>query len=280
VVLGLSLWVGSLAWSGFVLLRTVLDPDRSREVAEALYEDEAVRAQLADGIAAGIRAGVPPGVPVPDGAIEAATADALASPVVEAIFVDALADTHAAFVGEGEPPSHVDPGVLGAAARDAAVAREPALDAILPAAPQLAVDLPTERVPDFGPVREVLVAAVPLLALASLAGTLLALLVAADRQRVLRRAGAWAIGLSATVLVLAYGVPWLAAQLLPDQAAVLAALVRAVSAAMRGPAVALAATGAAAVVVSVLWRRAPAGPRPRGAGRGLRGGRPAGGTVR
>lgn len=279
-VLGLSLWIGSLAWSGFVLLGTVLDPDRSGEVAEALYDDEVVRAQLADGLAAAIRAALPPGAPVPAGAVEAAAEGALASAVVEAVFVDALTQTHSAFLGEGEPPDRIDTGGLGTAVRDGAVARQPALDAILPAEPQLAVDLPTERLPDLGPVRDLIAAAVPVLALVSLTGAIVALLVAADRPAVVRRAGASAVGLSTLVLVVGYGVPWVAARVLPDRAAVVDALIREISETTRGPALVLAGLGATAVLASTLWRHAPGGtPRPRAKGPWLGGRRPPGGPV-
>lgn len=260
-VLGLSLWLGSLAWSGFVLLRTVLDPDRSREVAETLYEDEAVRAELAGGIADAVQAALPPGAAVDRSTTEATATEALASPAVEAVFVDALAGAHAAFLGEGEAPRSVDAEAFGAAAREAAVDRDPSLDALLPEAPSLSVPLPTEQIPDAGPVRDALAAAVPVLALASVAGTLLALLVTSNRPAVVRRAGVWAIGLSATVLLAAYAVPFLAEALLPRGASVVAALVTAMAEAMRVPALALAGTGVAAVVVAAVWRRAPA-PAP------------------
>lgn len=265
-VLGISLWLGSLAWSGFVLLRTVLDPERSRDVAEALYEDETVRAQLADNIAGGIASAVPPGVPVPRDGIDATATAALDSPAVEAVFVDALARTHAAFLGEGEPPRSVDAGAFGAAARDVVVERSPELDALLPASPELAIALPTEQVPNLGPVRDALAAAVPVLAVAAGAGTLLALVVTSHRPAVVRRAGVWAIGLSATALVLAYGVPYVAEAVLPGQAAVISALVRAMAEATRVPALALAGTGVGAVVVAALWRQSPAtapAPAPR-----------------
>jgi hypothetical protein len=270
-VLGISLWVGSLAWTGFLLLRTVLDPGRSRSVAEALYEDEQVRAQLVDGIADSVAASLPPGTPLPRDAVESTATAALDSPAVEALFVDALARTHAAFLGEGRPPDSVDPGALGAAARDTVVARNPGLDAVLPASPELAVPLPTERVPNLGPVRDLLAATVPLLALLSVTGIALALLVTSNRPAIIRRAGVWAIGLAAFVLVFAYGIPALATQFAPGQAAVIAALVRAMAETTRGPALALGAVGALAVVGSMLWRGKPAAAPARTARRPVRG---------
>lgn len=257
-LLGISLWIGSLAWSGFLLTRTVLDPDRSRAVAEALYEDDAVRARLGANIADGVQAALPEGFPVDDAVIEAGATQALDSPAVEAVFVDAFVRTHQAMLGEGEVPRSVDPGAVGAAGRDALVASRPELDAVLPAAPELAVSLPTDRVPNLGPVRRGLLTAVPVLATAAAVGVLLALVVARNRPAVVRRAGIWAITLSAVVLAFAYGLPALAATVVPDQSEVIAALVGAMAAETRVPAITLGAVGSAGIVASLLWRAAPA----------------------
>ncbi len=256
-LLGISLWLGSLAWSGFLLTRTVLDPDRSRHVAEALYEDDAVRDRLATNIAGGVQAALPPGVPVDRAELDAGARQALESPAVEAVVVDAFVRTHQAMLGEGDVPTELDPGAFGAAGRESLVQSRPELDAILPAAPEVTVPLPTERVPDLGPVRRGLLAAVPVLALASAAGALLALLVTPNRPAILRRAGVWAVGLSAVVLAFAYGVPWLAATFAPSQSEVVAALVGAMAAETRLPAITLGALGLAGIVLSVLWRAAP-----------------------
>lgn len=257
-LLGISLWLGSLAWSGFLLTRTVLDPDRSRHVAEALYEDDAVRARLAANIAGGVQAALPPGVPVDLSTIDAGAEQALDSPAVEALFVDAFVRTHQAMLGEGDVPRQIDGGSFGAAGRESLVGARPELDAILPAAPDVAVPLPTERVPNLGPVRQGLLTAVPLLATAAGVGAVLALLVSSNRPAVVRRAGIWAVGLSAVVLAFAYGVPALAAAVAPRQSEVIAALVSAMAAETRVPAITLGALGLAGIVVSLFWRAAPA----------------------
>ena len=257
-LLGISLWVGSLAWTGFLLTRTVLDPDRSERVAEALYEDEAVRARLAANIADGVQASLPEGFPVDDATVDAGAAQALDSPAVEAVFIDAFVRTHQAMLGEGDVPRSVDPGAFGSAGRDALVAARPELDAVLPAAPEVAVSLPTERVPDLGPVRRGLLTAVPLMATAAAVGALLALVITSNRPAVIRRAGIWAVGLSAVVLAVAYGVPALAGSVAPDQSEVIAALVGAIVAETRVPAITLGALGLAGIVLSLFWRSAPA----------------------
>lgn len=257
-LLGVSLWIGSLAWTAFLLTRTVLDPDRSRTVAEALYEDDAVRDRLAANIAGGVQSALPPEVPVERAQLDAGARQALESPAVESVIVEAFVQTHQAMLGEGDVPRTLDPGAIGSAGRQSLVDARPELDAILPASPEVTVPLPTERVPNLGPVRRGLLAAVPVLATVSAVGVLLALLVTSNRPAVVRRAGIWAVGLSAVVLAFAYGVPALAAAFAPSQSEVVAALVGAMAAETRVPAITLGALGLAGIVLSMFWRAAPA----------------------
>lgn len=265
LILAVSLLLGTLAWSGFLALRTVLDPGRSEAVAESLYDDETVRNQLADNLSGAVGAAVPSDAPVSQEQLDAAARVALDSPVVEALITDALIATHKAFLGEGKAPDSVDAGALGAAARDALVARQPELDGVLPPPTDLVVPLPTEHVPNVGFIGDFLERAVPLLALVAAAGALFALVATSDRPAVLRRAGFWAIGASAFVLLFAYGLPWLAEQFASDQSVVIAAIVGSLAETTRGPAVAMAAAGLAGIMLSVVWNRvpAPAGPSTR-----------------
>lgn len=255
-MLGISLWIGSLAWTGFIMLETVLDPARSEAVADALLDDPAVHDQLVDNIAAGVEASLPAGAPVDRAAVEDAAETALDSPEVEALLRSAFVDTHRAFLGEGEAPDSIDGAAFGTAARDALVSERPELDGVLPAAPSLEVPLPTERVPDLGPVRRGLETGVPLLAAVAAAGAVAALLVTSNRPAILRRAGIWAIGLSSIILLVGFGIPALARRVFPDQAEVVAALVAALAGASRGPALVLAGAGLAGILVSFVWRPA------------------------
>ncbi len=255
-LLGISLWIGSLAWSGFVMTRTVLDPGRSQDVAEALLDNDAVRAQLVANIATGIEAGLPDGARVDRATLESGAAAALDSPAVKTLVLDALIRSHQAFLGEGTAPKSIDGGAFGAAARQSIVDAHPELDGLLPAAPSFEVPLPTDRIPNLGPVRRGLLTAVPILAGIAVIGAGLALLVTTDRPGVVRRAGFWALGLSAFVLVVAYGIPAAARQVAPDQAEIVAALIGALAAATRGPALALAGAGLVGLVVSLFWKPA------------------------
>lgn len=255
-MLGISLWIGSLAWTGFIMLQTVLDPDRSEAVADTLIDDPHVRDQLVQNMADAAASAVPEDAPVRRAQIEAAAAEALASPEIEALVRGAFVDTHRAFLGEGEAPQSIDGSTFGEAARDELVTDRPELDGVVPPAPELEVSLPTERVPDLGPVRRGLQTAVPLLAGVSAFGAVLSLVVTTNRPAILRRAGIWAIALSAFVLLFAFGVPALAQEFAPDQAEVVAAFVGALAAASQGPALVLAAAGLGGVLASLVWRPA------------------------
>ncbi len=257
-ILGISCWIGSLAWTAFVMTNTVLDPGRSRDVADALYEDEAVRGALADNLADALGAAVPEGIDVPEEVLQRAARTALDSPAVETLVVDAFVASHQAFLGAGDAPEAIEAGAMGEATRAALVEARPELDGVLPPAPSLRVPLPTERIPNLGPVRDVLAAAVPLLGGLSVAGILLALGVTRNRPALLRRAGIWAIGLSLAVLAFAYGLPALAERFTPGQAEVVGALIGALAASTSGPALGLAAVGAAGIATSFLWRAVPA----------------------
>ena len=259
-MLGLSLFVASLAWSGFIALRTVLDPSRSEDVADTLYDDEAVRDQLIDNLSSAIRATVPSQVTVTDEQVHTAGEAVLDDPRVELLFRAAFVQTHAAFLGEGDVPQEIDAGAFGAAARDALVGIDPAFDSVLPAAPDLSVSLPTEHVPNAGPLRRFAQKVVPGLAAIAAIGVIFALVTTTDRPAVLRRAGWWAFGASWLILAVSFGIPWLATKLAPDQAQVISALIGALTRAARAPSLVLGASGIAAIAGSYLW---PEGDRTK-----------------
>ena len=254
LILGVSLFVASLAWSSFIALRTVFDPDRSQQIADDLWEDEAVRAQLASNIATGAAALVPDDVEVPQSTLDAAALQVLEAPVLRSVVNAAFVDTHRAFLGEGDLPRAIEIGEVSQTVRDALVTIDPSLDQALPAAPDVTIELPTDRIPDAGVVRRALQFVVPIFAVVAAVGIAVALLTTTNRPAVLRRAGTWAITSSAFVLVVAFGVPWLATRVVPTQAEVLAALVAAVLSAAITPSIVLAALGAAAIVLSFTWK--------------------------
>lgn len=260
LVLGVSLLLASLAWSGYLALRTVLDPDRSREVAVELLDNDEVRDQLAQNLASAVTAGVPEEVPIPDGVVEAAAVRVLDDPAFEELILSAFADTHAAFLGEGDPPEQLDLNPLADSFRSTAIAAVPALEGQLPGDIDLTIDLPTEYIPDASPLRSFLQMLVPILAIAAAAGAVFALVATTDRPSVLRRAGTWAIGSTMFYLAIGLGLPWLLRNYAPDGAEIFAALLTAFLRSVVTPSLVLGGVGLALILVSALW---PEGARQR-----------------
>lgn len=258
IILGISLFVASLGWASFIALRTVFDPNRSQQIADDLWNDDAVRAQLADNIGSAVLAllpeDLPEGVEVSDEVVSAAALVVLDSPALRSVVNAAFVQTHAAFLGEGDLPRNIEVGEISQTVRDALVGIDPRLDPVIPAAPDVSIELPTERIPNAGPVRRALQFVVPIFATIAAVGAIVAMLTTTSRPAVLRRAGVWALTSSAFVLVVSYGVPWLVGRLAPSQAEVLAAFVQAVLRAAITPSTVLASLGAAAVMLSFAWR--------------------------
>ncbi|MCB0995006.1 MAG: hypothetical protein KDB21_07945, partial [Acidimicrobiales bacterium] len=267
IILGISLLIASLAWSGFVALRTVLDPGQSERMADTLYEDDEVRSALAGNIATAVSTLIPPEIDVPREQVDAIAVAVLDDPRVEALITQAFVQTHAAFLGEGEMPRQLDATVFGEAAREQLVATQPELDAFLPPAPTLSVPLPTEHIPDLGPVRRALQAVVPVLTILAVGGILLALITTTHRPSVFRRAGMWAIGAAAFILLTGIGLPWIIRRLAPDNAEVAAVLFSTLVRSVLVPAIVLAGVGLASIVAGMAWasgaRAARTEPEPR-----------------
>ncbi|MEM9036146.1 MAG: hypothetical protein AAGD18_16225 [Actinomycetota bacterium] len=252
LILGPSLLVASLAWSGFVALQTVLDPDRSREVAEELFDNDEVQAQLTSNLASAISAGLPEGAPVTDEQVDQAATAVLADPAVEALVLDALGSTHAAFLGEGEAPETLSLAPVAESLRAQLVETVPGAAAVVPELPALEFDLPTERIPDASPLRTFTQRAVPVLALVAAIGVVLALLTTTDRSSVLWRAGVWAVGAAAFSLIIGLGLPWVIRRFAPDGAEVFAALFSALLRSVILPAIVLAVGGVVLMVVAAI----------------------------
>ncbi len=252
-ILGPSLLIASLAWSAFGLQNTMLDPDRSERVADALFDNPAVQRQLQKSIAGAVGAQLPDEVPISDSQLESGAGIALANPAVSELIRDAFVQAHQAFLGEAEPPTSINIGSVGDDVRNSTLDAVPGAAALLPESPDLIIDLPTDRIPNLGGFRRWLSRATPLLGLISVVGIAIALLTSNHRPSILRRAGFWAIGASLTWLALNIGVPWLAAQWFSGRSTVAAVLVDAMFGEMRTPSIVLACVGIATIGVSIMW---------------------------
>ena len=253
LILGLSLVLATMAWSGFVMLHTVLDPGRSERLADEMLDNPVLRGVIVDAVADSLQAAVPAGVEVPRDQLEAAASTALDDPRAEALVRDGIVRIHRNALEGVDEPVTLDAAAFGAAARDSLVAARPELGPVLPPAPSVAVTLPDAGLSFLGRIRDLLERAVTTAALVALAGAVLALLIARDRPGVLRRVSLWAFAASAFWLLLGFGLPWLAEQVAPASAAVFAAAVEVFLGAMIPPALTLAGFGVALIVVSLVW---------------------------
>lgn len=262
LIMGLSLLVASASWAGFVMSHTVLDPGRSERLADHLLDDPEVKAAIADRIADALQAQVPKGVAIPRQTLEVAANVALEDPRVEALVRDGIVRAHQNALNGVDEPIALDATVLGEAARTALVSNVAALDAVLPPAPQLAVEIPGTGLSWLGTVKDFVDRFTLLGALASGAGLLASFIITTRRAAVLRRVSFWGFGASAFWLAVAYGLPGLVGFIAPSAMAIASAVVDVFAGAMIRPALVMAGISAALLVASIVWpareRRRPA----------------------
>ncbi len=253
LILGLSLVVASVAWSGYVLTNTVLDPDRSERLADQVLDNTVLRQALISRLATSMEAAVPGEAAVPRQLLETAAAAALDNPEVENLVRSGIVDVHrSALEGNAEPVT-VDAAALGSASRAALVELRPELDALLPAAPVLEVELPVGGLSVLGKIRSFVDQATTILAFIAIIGAGAAFAIAKNRPAVLRRVAFWAFGTAAFWIVVGYGIPFLADRLAPSSTAIISAFVDVFFGAMIQPGFIMAAFGAACLAGSFFW---------------------------
>lgn len=252
LVLGLALFSAGISWAAFTARSTVFDPARSERIAEVLVDSPVVQDAAADALARSLEQALPAGS---SAEVEAFARAALADPRSSRALTAAIVSAHRRMMGDGDGTVVLDAGPIAQAGRDALITARPDLAAVLPAALPLRVELPTERLPQMGGLREPLRVAVGLGAVAAAIFVALAFLLTSDRPKVLNRMGRWALGAGLWWSVAGYGVPRLLSNFSDERLAVFGALGTAVSGPLVGPALALAVTGAGMVFGSQCWRR-------------------------
>ena len=272
-LVAIGLVAASLAWAGYSISNTVLDASRSRAIADEVYDDPEVRAQLRSAMAGALDAAIPESVPISRVEIAAAADRALHDPAVEAAVVGGLVRAHQRFLGQDPNPDEpivVDAAALAAATRSELVNAHPDLLGAVPEVPSIAVTLPTDSIPDAGGARGTIMGAVVFLCLVAVGLVVAAMVVTDSRARILRRVGFWAIGAAAFWLLVGVVVPSLAHLVLPGQAAIIAAIWGVAAGSMLEPSITLALAGAVALALSIVWsvassladRRSRAARRP------------------
>lgn len=251
----------SLAQTAWWLSHTVFDTGAFRDAVRTVAAQPAVRAALGEDVAGAVTGGH---------ALSAKQNAEVRSAVDASVggqqFADALADTlagaHAALLAGRNPATALDLGGVQADVRRSLAATDPKLAAAVPA---IEVKRPIDpgHMPWVPRTVDAVGTAVPLLVAAALCLLVLAVLVARNRPRTMRRAGYVLLASTVFTLVTRFVVPALAVPLLP--AGIVRTLGGAIASYFLGALVpALAVTAAAAVVLVVAgfaWGRARARPR-------------------
>lgn len=253
VVLGLSLFLGSVGWASFTITRTALDPSRSEELADQMFENPELRAALVGVLADRLEDLLPPGVAVSRQQLEVVADRTLDDPAVSLLVRDGLVEIHRKALTGDDTDTVLHATAVGTAARNVLVADRPELDAVLPQAPALRVALPTAGLSFLGPVRTALGQAGLIAGMLAAAGTLLAVAVTRDRPMVLRRVSVWAFGTAAFWLILALGIPRLVSALAPTQGMITGAIATVMFGSMVPGALTLLAAGVAMLCASAAW---------------------------
>ena len=256
LILGLSLAIASLAWAGFVMNHTVLDPGRSERLADQMLENETLRAALVSRLADSMAAALPEGTPIPRQQLETLANTVLDDPRVEALVHEGIVKTHQNALNGVSEPVVIDAGALPEATRDTLVAARPELDAVLPAAPPMSLELPNTGLSWLGNIRTFVDRAMIFGFLVAVAGSVTSLVVTKNRAAVLRRVSFWAFGAASFWLFIGYAGPWLAARIGPTSTAIATAAIDVMFGAMIRPALLMAGFGGVLLLSSFLMSAA------------------------
>lgn len=245
----------TLAWAGWVYLRTIGDPARSEEIATAVLEDPASREQIASSFALQIVRAT--GVDRSNiDLVEGAVSTALDDPRISTDVIGAFGSAHANALGvEDARPTTIDTNTMLTAVREQVALVNPELAAQIPDGSLPTVTLPKFHPPGVAALREAAEKATAALALAAVALAAVALAFG-DRRGVLRRLGLWGV-LSGVgwvllpILIVAGARAWAS-----DVDAIVEAAVRSSVDGVMPAAVALVVGGVIALVISFvpsLW---------------------------
>jgi hypothetical protein len=240
ILLSLAQLLGSGALAGWWMSETVFDTSRSREVADVVLADDAVRDQVSAVIAdaAAAQLGQDPAT------VRAIVDQAARTPQGSIVLAEVVVDAHAKVIGERDEPVTVDP-----------VQLLPILGPGATGLPAIVVPVPTVSAFDW--VRRGLDVFVPIAAIAALVCALLAVAIHPDRARLLRFAGVGMLVMAVLVILLGYVLPGFAARELTDSpwAATLRAVAEDSLQLLAGISLVLVGGGVAALTAASAMRR-------------------------
>jgi hypothetical protein len=268
----LGLVAAGIAWWAFAARYTVLDAARSERIADTLIEQPVIQDAVAEGLGTALQRALPPGTPISPEEISAVAHRALEDPRAMAAIRTAVLSSHQRLVGNYDGPVTLDVSPVAVAGREALVAARPELAGSIPTAPSMSMDLPTQHLPKLGWLPERARELAGLAAFLTVALLGLGMLAAADRPKVLSRAGRWALRAGALWAVFGWALPYGLTKLGEPRLAALGAIGVAAVGPMIAPAVLLVCTGIAALLGARAWRLALAAlpPAPPAGGPGSR----------
>lgn len=241
----------SLAWGGFVFTQTVGDPGRGEEIARAVLDDDAARAEVVAPITDSVMQTT--GLPPDQQPVVAAQVDQLLQdPQGVQAFVDPFAGSWSRMLGEDDPrPTDFDLApLMDEIAQIAGTAGDAIAQSPLPTRlPVGDVPLPRASIGWMDGVRNTISIAVGPLAILAAALFVIAFLIG-ERARVLRRFGVWAISAGLMWVVVPPLLVWAATRWAPGADSVVAAALDAATSGLLGVALLLVVGGVAAFVVS------------------------------
>jgi hypothetical protein len=193
-----------IAIGGWLLQRTMLSPESTRESAAAIMSDTALRSDFGRLIAGGTADAMYPGDTNAPIRVLATVEQVLAIPAGADLTADVLADVHAHLVGHSDAPVAVSPAQLVQIVRDERAAVLPPLPLDVPRVGALAV---TDSVLDL---------LVPIAAIAALVFFILCLLTRPEADVLARSMGIGLMVVAAVVFVFGYVVPAFVPTVLDD----------------------------------------------------------------
>jgi hypothetical protein len=255
----------TLAWSGWVFLKTAGDDQRVQQVVADVLSDPSARSELAGLATEGFTSSVNKAagtelVDAKDPDVRAAIDRALSDPSTMAVMITAVANMHANALG-ADPPREttVDPNVFIGAVVKQLSQKHPEIADQLAGVHGEPVSLGSFKVPFAGPTRDLARVFVPVLAACALAG-ITGSLFAGPQSRVLRRIGLWAMVTSLLWVAGPKIAVWAIERWSPEQQALGSVAVKSAAATVTGTATVLGIVGgavyAAGVLISVLDSRA------------------------
>lgn len=256
LLLTVALTVGSLAWAGVTLQRTVFDASRPARIAAELLEDDTLRRELAERIVDSLDGVVPAEVIdiVGRETLVEITDESLGDDAVRAPLTDTITGVIAFSLGSTDVAPTFDTGVVDTLLRARIAEFSPAVAAILPPLPARQVEVPAPEIAPLRTARSLVERGTPIAAVLAGLAALLALAVAPTRSVVLRRVGWWALSTGVVWVVLRYTGPLLADVFLPGASGITEAFSRAAVGSMLTPGLALTGVGGVLVAGSYLLR--------------------------